>query len=187
VVEALKERDVVRIGFEAEPWLKPADRIVARFAQDSGGIYDPVRRQRSLERLRQSARGDSQPSPAEHIAANVRRLERLARYRLATCLPDGSWRIPSDLLSQLKTRERTHPRHRFRFDTLAGPPRAPVRPPAPDVAAEREALARVLSKELRLAYLAEPPAFRRRVMACAPTASGREYVQIVDYRTGSSR
>jgi hypothetical protein len=184
VVEALKERDVVRIGFEAEPWLKRADRIVARFAQDNGGIYDPVRHQRSLEGLRQSARGDSQPSPAEHIAANVRRLERLARYRLATRLPDGRWRIPSDLLSQLETRERTHPRHRFRFDKLAVPPREPVRPPTPDVGSEREALARAMSKELGLAYVAEPPAFRGRVMACVPVASGREYLQVVDYRTG---
>ena len=50
--EKLQERDAVRVGFEVEPWLKPADRIVAQFAQENGGIYDPVRHQRELEGLR---------------------------------------------------------------------------------------------------------------------------------------
>jgi type IV secretory pathway VirD2 relaxase len=185
VAEKLQERDAVRVGFEVEPWLKPADRIVARFAQENGGTYDPVRHQRELEGLRQSPVGDGQPTPAERVAANVRRLERLARYRLATRLPDGRWQIPADLLSQLENRERTHPQHRFRFVKLVGgPTREPVRAQTQDVVSEREALGRALSKDLGLAYVAEPPAFRGRVMACAPTPSGREYVQIVDYRTG---
>ena len=118
------------------------------------------------------------------MAANVRRLERLARYRLATRLPDGRWQIPADLLSQLENRERTHPQHRFRFEKLGGATREPVRAQTQDVASEREALGRALSKDLGLAYVAEPPAFRGRVMACTPTPSGREYVQIVDHRTG---
>jgi hypothetical protein len=54
----------------------------------------------------------------------------------------------------------------------------------PDVASERDALARTLSKELRLTYIAEPPAFRGQVKVCAPTPSGREFVRIADYRTG---
>jgi hypothetical protein len=183
MAETLQERDTVRVGFDAEPWLKPADRIVARFAQENGGVYDPVRHQRALEELRQPRAGD-QPSPAQRVAANVRRLERLARYRLATCLPDRRWQIPADLLSQLEARERTHPQHRLRFEKLEAPTREPVRPRAPDAAAEREMLGRALSKEMRLAYVAEPPAFTGRVMACAPTPSGREYLRIVDQRNG---
>jgi hypothetical protein len=96
VAEALQERDVVRVGFEGEPWLKPADRIVARFAQENGGFYDPVRHQRALEGLRHPPGGGDQPIPAERVAANVRRLERLARYRLATRLADGRWRVKDD-------------------------------------------------------------------------------------------
>jgi hypothetical protein len=184
VAEALQERDAVRVGFEVEPWQKPADRIVARFAQENGGTYDPVRHQRALEGLRQSVPGDGQPTPAERVVANVRRLERLARYRLATCLPDGRWQIPADLLNQLESRERTHPQHRFRFEKLGGPARDPVRPRMPEVAAERQVLGRALSKELGLAYVAEPSAFRGRMTACAPMSSGRAYVRIVDYRTG---
>ncbi len=124
LAEKLQERDVVRVGFEVEPWLKPADRIVARFAQENGGTYDPVRHQRALEGLPRASVRDGQPIPAERVAANVRRLERLARYRLATRLPDGRWQIPADLLSQLEDRERTHPQHRFRFDKIGGPTRA---------------------------------------------------------------
>lgn len=58
-----------RLGFEVEPWLKPADRIVARFAQENGGIYDLVRHQCALEELPQQG----PPSPAERVAAIVRR------------------------------------------------------------------------------------------------------------------
>jgi type IV secretory pathway VirD2 relaxase len=179
----LQEKDAVRVGFEVEPWLKPADRIVAQFAQGNGGIYDPVRHQRELERLRQAPSGDRQPTPADRVAANVRRLERLERHRLARRLADGRWQIPADLLSQLESRERTHPQQRFRFDKIGVPAREPVRQRTTDVASEREALGRALSEELRLAYVAEPPAFRGRVLACAPTPTGREFLQIVDYRT----
>ena len=54
----------------------------------------------------------------------------------------------------------------------------------PDVASERDALGRTLTKELGLAYVSEPVAFRGRVLRCAPAPSGQEYVQVVDYRTG---
>ena len=184
VAEVLQEGDKVRIGFEIEPWLKPADRIVSQFAQRNGGIYDPVRHQGALEGLNQSRGGDGQPTPAERAAANVRRLERLARYRLVTPLPNGCWRIPADLLRQLEDRERTHPQTRFRFDRFRVPSREPIRPRVPDVAAERDALGRALSKEMGLVYVADPPTFRGRVMACAPTATGREHVCVVDYRSG---
>jgi hypothetical protein len=125
-----------------------------------------------------------QPTPAERVRANVRRLEHLERYRLAKRLADGRWQIPADLLSQLESRERTHPQQRIRFDKIGGPAREPARPRPPDVASEREALGRALSKELRLTYVAEPAAFRGHVTACAPTPTGREFVQIIDYRTG---
>ena len=134
--------------------------------------------------LAQLPSGDRQPTPAERVAANVRRLGRLERYRLAKRFADGRWQIPADLLSQLESRERTHPQQRIRFDKVGAPAREPVRPRTPDVASEREALGRALSRELRFAYVAEPPAFRGRVMACAPTPTGREFVQIVDYGAG---
>ena len=180
----LQEKDAVRIGVEVEPWVKPADRIVSQFAHGNGGIYDPVRHQRELEGLRQAPPGDRQPTPAERVTANVRRLERLERYRLATRLADGRWQIPADLLSQLESRERTHPQQRLRFDKVGGPAREPARPRTPDVASERDALGRAMSKKLGFAYVAEPPAFRGRVMACGPAPIGREFMQVVDYGTG---
>jgi hypothetical protein len=180
----LQEKDAVRLGVEVAPWVKPADRIVSQFAQKNGGIYDPDRHESELEGLRQAPSADRQPTPAERVKANIRRLERLERYRLAKQLPDGRWQIPADLLSQLESRERTHSQQRLRFDKIGAPAREPVRPPVPDVASEREALGRALSKQHGLTYVADPPAFRGHVMACAPTPSGREYVRIVDYRAG---
>jgi hypothetical protein len=63
-----------------------------------------------------------QPSPAELVSANVRRLDRLERYGLAARLSGGQWRVRTDLVSQLEARERTHPRHRIQVDQL-GPQR----------------------------------------------------------------
>jgi hypothetical protein len=181
VAEALKDREAVRVGFVEEPWLKPADRIVARFAERNGGIYDPVRHQRDLERLPPSPNHHAQPSPAERVTANVRRLERLARYRLVTRLPDGRWEIPPGLLQSLEDRERTHPQHRFRFERHGAPKREPVRSRADE---ERDDLVRPLRKALNLSYVADPSEFRGRLEICRPTPSGREYARIVNRRTG---
>ena len=78
-------------------------------------------------------------------------------------------------------RERTHPQHRFRFGRLGGPTREPVRSRADE---ERDALVRSLRKSLNFSYVADPSEFRGRLEICGPTASGREYVRIVNRRTG---
>jgi len=184
VAEALQPREVVRVGVTAEPWLKPADRIVDRFARENDGIYDPVCHQRELERLRPSPSDRELPTPEERVTANVRRLERLERYRLAIRLPDGRWQIPADLLKKLEDRERTHPQHRQRLDKLRSPTREPAPSRERDVAAERETLGRAMSRQLGFAYVSEPAAFKGRVLACPPMPSGREYLRIVDMRTG---
>ena len=73
-----------------ERWVKPADRMRhARFAEETGGVYDPVRHQSALETLHLSRPSIDGPTPAERVAANVRRLERLERYQPATQLRNG--------------------------------------------------------------------------------------------------
>ncbi len=98
----LQEKDAARVGVEVEPWVRPADRIVSQFARGNGGIYDPDRHQRELEGLRQGSSGDRQPTPAERVAANVRRLERLERYRLAKRFAD----VEQDQVSLRRERPR---------------------------------------------------------------------------------
>jgi type IV secretory pathway VirD2 relaxase len=120
--EALREGERVRMAVEAQPWLKPADKIIARAAQENGGVYDPARHQRVLENASRAVRDPEQPSITDRIAANVRRLERLSRYGLAWRLPDGRWQVPPDLLAQLEARERSHPQRQIRVE----PTRAPV-------------------------------------------------------------
>jgi Protein of unknown function (DUF3363) len=179
--ESLHAGDAVRVGFEVQPWLKPADRIIARYAQEHGGIYDPPDHQRALEALHRPSPEAGQPSPAGRVAANIRRLERLARYRLAERLPDGRWQVNSDLLSQLEARERTHPQHRFRIErVVATPARETPRALANDTTKELAALGQQLTKQLGLAYVSEPPAFKGRLWICPPARSGREYVAIID-------
>jgi hypothetical protein len=180
VAESLRQGETVRVGFQTEQWLKPSDRIIARFAQENGGIYDPRRHQQALETLRRPSRDGREPSPADRIAANIRRLERLARYRLATRLPDGRWQVAPNLVSELEAREQTHPRHLLRVEPVQVPPREPERERAPDPATERADLAQRLAKQLGLTYVSEPSTFRGRVFMCEPAPSGREFVRIVD-------
>ena len=118
VAETLREGDVARISSPTESWVKASDRIIARAALQNAGVYDPAVHQRGLEVANRAAPMMTGPTPADLVAANLRRLERLERYGLATRLAKGCWRVPGDLVAQLESRERTHPRHRVQIDRL---------------------------------------------------------------------
>jgi uncharacterized protein DUF3363 len=180
VAEPLHEGQKIRVAIEIEPWLKPADRIIDRFAQEHGGTYDPRRHQRALEMLAQPSHNGREPSPGDRVMANIRRLERLARYRLAKQLPDGRWQVVPNLVSELEARERTHPRHVLRVESVRVPPREPARERAPDPAIERADFGRAQAKQLGLTFVSEPSRFRGRVFLCGPAPSGREFIRIVD-------
>jgi hypothetical protein len=121
VAEQLAVGDTLRVSSPTESWVKATDRIVARYASEHGGVYDPAAHERELA-LRGMRAGPGQPSPRDLVVANVRRLERLERYGLVARQPAGRWLVRADLVSQLEARERTHPRHRIQIDRL-GPPR----------------------------------------------------------------
>jgi type IV secretory pathway VirD2 relaxase len=180
VAEPLRQGQTVRMAIEVEPWLKPADRIIARFAQEHGGTYDPPRHQRALETLARPSRDGREPSPADRVAANIRRLERLARYRLAKQLPDGRWQVVPNLVRELEARERTHPRHSLRLEPVRVPPREPARERVPDPAIERADFGRIQAEQLGLTFVSEPSTFRGRAFMCEPAPSGREFVRVVD-------
>ena len=184
VAEALAPGDTVRVGVDVARWLRPADLIVARFAELNGGIYDPARHQRELENLPRAPATANEPTPAQRVAANVYRLERLERYKLVTRLPDGRWKIRPDLVSQLQDRERTHPQFRMRVERT-GPERVPAPTPdrAPEIS-ERASLGQALANELRLTYVSDPPAFKGRLLECTVAPSGREYARVVDQARG---
>jgi hypothetical protein len=125
VASELATGDQVRVSSPTESWVKATDRIVARYAAAHGGVYDPAAHERELAMLPgRNVRG--QPSPAELVGANVRRLERLEKYGLVARLLAGRWRVSADLVGQLEARERTHPRHRIQVDRL-GPRREVAR------------------------------------------------------------
>ena len=106
--EFLGDGDIVRISRITESWIKPTDQVLARIAERTGGLYDPLKHLEELEA------GESKTAPPQDLVdGNVRRLERLERYGLVERLASGCWRVPPDLLQQLKAREATHPRHRL--------------------------------------------------------------------------
>ena len=126
VAEGLQVGEKLAVGSAVESWLKASDQRIARFAQDNGGVYDPARHQAALETVWRRGPGQAGPTPAQLVAANARRLQRLARYGLAQRLDADRWRVPSDLLAQLQARETSHPRHRIDI-VRPGPERSPRR------------------------------------------------------------
>jgi type IV secretory pathway VirD2 relaxase len=114
--EFVGDGDIVRIGRTSESWIKPTDRVLVAIAERNGGVYDPAAHLQQLEALNRSG-----TSPRDLVDGNLRRLERLERYGLATRRPDGAWLVPLDLLAQLQARETTHPRHTVLVQYLGAP------------------------------------------------------------------
>jgi type IV secretory pathway VirD2 relaxase len=111
--ESLRVGQIVRVATIAEPWVKQTDHVLARLASLNSDIYDPARH---LQQLTATASANPPVSPSDLVTGNVRRLERLERYQLATRLGDGRWKAPPDLVQQLESRERTHPTSRIRIE-----------------------------------------------------------------------
>ena len=119
--DSLLTGDIVRVSSGSESWVKPTDRVLARFAAGNGGVYDPDAHAKDLERLAQGTSAADSPSPVEFVAANVRRLQRLANYGLVALLPDGRWRVPVDLVKQLEERQRSTPNQAINVRPVAPP------------------------------------------------------------------
>jgi type IV secretory pathway VirD2 relaxase len=180
--ESLHRGDTIRVGFKAEAWLKPADKAIAQVAKENGGVYAPVEHQRQLE-TKQATKSDADAlSPANLVAGNIRRLERLVAYGLASQLPDGRWRVPSDLIAQLESRERTHSRSRLQIDKFPPAQREPAAPPITDLEKERVTIGEGAARRLGLTFVANPQRFRGQLVPAPAGPSGTEYVQVVDYR-----
>jgi type IV secretory pathway VirD2 relaxase len=180
--DTLKEGAAVRLTCEPQRWVKTTDPAIQREAVANGGIYDPTAHLRKLGDMPVAVSG-RWVEPKDVIAVNQRRLERLERYKLVTHLPDGRWRVPPDLVSQLEAREHSHPQYRLQVEPLGREAPAQARGDVGD-SADRAAVGARLAKELGLAYVESPERFRGRLFACPPSPSGREYVRVVDFATG---
>ena len=182
VAESLHRGDTIRVGFKAEDWLKPADKAIAQVAKENGGVYAPREHQRELE-TKQATKSDADAlSPANLVAGNIRRLERLVAYGLASQLPEGRWRVPSDLIAKLESRERTHSRPRLQIDKFSPAKREPAAPLITDLEKERVTIGEGAAQRLGLAFVANPQRFRGQLVPAPAGPSGTEYVQVVDYR-----
>lgn len=124
----VREGAIVRVSSGVQPWVRPSDRALQDLAARGGGLYDPAAQRAALE---QRPRQPGQPTPAELVEGNERRLTRLAKYRLVERMADGRWRIPPDLVRQLEAREVTHPRRQLRIQEIAPSLREQVRQAGP--------------------------------------------------------
>jgi type IV secretory pathway VirD2 relaxase len=114
----VEEGAIVRVSASRDTWAKGMDAAIVKVASEAGRVYDPGAHLATLRR-QPVVIGGQRVDPQAVIDANVRRLERLARYGLVTPLPGGRWTVPADLVEQLKAREKTHPRLRVRVERIA--------------------------------------------------------------------
>jgi type IV secretory pathway VirD2 relaxase len=118
--EKIAEGAIVKVAVEKQTWAKPMDRAIEQIARDNGGVYDPRAHFHALQRRPVVINGRA-VSPEETVAANVRRLARLERHKLAERVDEERWRVPSDLVRSLEARDVTHPRRLVRAETVAPP------------------------------------------------------------------
>jgi len=111
----IKEGAAVRLACQAQPWVTGIDRAIQREATANSGIYNPTAHLRKLGDMPVAIEG-RWVQPKDVIEANQRRLERLARHNLVEKLPEGTWRVPPNLVDTLHSREQTHPRLRIVVD-----------------------------------------------------------------------
>jgi hypothetical protein len=166
----LKEGVSVRLTSRPQPWVKATDHVIEREAAMNRGIYDPSAHLRTLGTNLVPV-GGRRVQPKDVIDVNRRRLARLERFKLATPLPDGTWRIAPNLVATLRAREQTHPRFAIRVEPL-------------DRGLDLRALGQSVAGQLRMSYVSEPSGFKGRLTECVVAPSGREYAQVVDYRSG---
>ena len=108
----LKEGAAVRLACQPQPWVTGTDRVIQREATANGGIYSPTAHLRKLGDMPVAIEG-RWAQARDVIAANERRLERLARHNLVEKMREGTWRVPPNLVDTLHSREQTHPRLRI--------------------------------------------------------------------------
>lgn len=78
-----------------------ADRTIARFAAQNGGVYDPVVHAGALD---EAARLPPGVSASDYVNGHVKRAKALASRGLVEPLEEDRFRIPADLLSQVTAR-----------------------------------------------------------------------------------
>jgi hypothetical protein len=101
----------------ARAFLTAPDQAIARVAATTRGYYDISTHHRELL-MRPVIVEGRRVSPEAILEVNVRRLERLERYKLVERISDRCWQVPPNLVEILRDRERTHPQHRVEIERL---------------------------------------------------------------------
>ena len=107
----------VRVQAVAGKWLTAPDQAIARVAAAARGYYDLSAHHRELI-MRPVMIEGRHVAPESILEVNVRRLERLERYKLVERISDRCWKVPPNLIELLRDRERTHPQHRIEIERL---------------------------------------------------------------------
>jgi type IV secretory pathway VirD2 relaxase len=120
VAEGLREGAVVRLEVSPERVARKIDHAIQLVASQANGTYDAAAHLRQLETTPSRAPGGAPFDPKALVAQAVRRLERLERDQIVSRRPDGTWRVPTELVKILAERERSSPRFQTKIEVLAG-------------------------------------------------------------------
>jgi len=104
-----RKGQIVSVNSEKESWLKKVDHSIAGFAESHDGMYDSRKHLKELPSPVVELSSGGKVEGKAYVEAHERRLERLERFDLASHMPDGSWRIPSNLVEKLQERDATNP------------------------------------------------------------------------------
>ena len=104
-----RKGQIVSITSEKESWLKKIDHSIAGFAESHGGVYDSRQHLKELPNSTVELSSGGKVDRAAYVATHERRLDRLERFDLVSQMPDGSWRIPSNLVERLQEKDATTP------------------------------------------------------------------------------
>jgi len=100
---------IVSVTSEKESWLKKVDHSIAGFAERHGGVYDSRQHLKELPNSMIELSSGGKVDRAAYLATHERRLERLERFDLVSQMPDGSWRVPSNLVERLQEKDASKP------------------------------------------------------------------------------
>jgi len=107
--EALQVDSIVRISAQQDPWIKPADKIIAQFAAEHNGLFNATVHANEL--ARQGRYTNSNLDPVDFAQAHERRAQRLVRFGLLQEVDTG-FVVPPDLETRLQALDQTRPNPR---------------------------------------------------------------------------
>jgi type IV secretory pathway VirD2 relaxase len=116
-MESLEDGSIVSAEIKKDSWLKSSDRNIFKEARKNGGYYIRAEHEKSLKPIVHI--GEKEISKTEYLDSYETRLEKLSRLQLVNKMSEGTWRIPDNLIDELKKKDVSNPLNRYSFKSIS--------------------------------------------------------------------